>query len=201
MRSGQSDGGKVEARLRMNAQPTILDKLRGGDRRSIGRSNEVVTIVRRQPMLFSDLIEGLRHPDELVRMRAADVVEKLTVKNPEWLWPFRVQLIKLAAGAEQPELRWHLAQVLPRLELSRRDCMIVAAVFRCYLRGRSRIVKTFAMQGLADLTKQDPSLMNSIRPILTSLTRTGSAAMKSRGRKLLAQLRAQRVSSSPETST
>lgn len=201
MRSGQSDGGKVEARLRMNAQPTILDKLRGGDRRSIGRSNEVVTILRRQPMLFSDLIEGLRHPDELVRMRAADVVEKLTVKNPEWLRPFRVQLIKLAAGAEQPELRWHLAQVLPRLELSRRDCMIVAAVFRCYLRDRSRIVKTFAMQGLADLTKQDPSLMNSIRPILTSLTRTGSAAMKSRGRKLLAQLRAQWVSSSPETST
>lgn len=185
----------------MNAQPTILDKLRGGDRRSIGRSNEVVTIVRRQPMLFPDLIEGLRHPDELVRMRAADVVGKLTVKNPEWLRPFRVQLIKLAAGAEQPELRWHLAQVLPRLELSRRDCMIVTAVFRRYLRDRSRIVKTFAMQGLADLTKQDPSLTNSIRPILSSLTKTGSAAMKSRGRKLLAQLRGRRVSSSPEAST
>jgi hypothetical protein len=78
--------------------------------------------------------------------------------------------------------------------------MIVAAVFRRYLRDRSRIVKTFAMQALADLTKQDPSLTNSIRPILSSLTKTGSAAMKSRGRKLLVQLRAQRVSSSPEAS-
>lgn len=179
----------------------IADALKGGDRRSIGRSNQVVVLVRRIPTLFPALMDCLYHEDELVRMRAADVVEKLTVKNPEWLRPFRVQLIKLAAGAEQPELRWHLAQVLPRLELSRRDCMIVTSVFRRYLRDRSRIVKTFAMQGLADLTKQDPSLTNSIRPILSSLTKTGSAAMKSRGRKLLAQLRAQRVSSSPETST
>ncbi len=201
MRSGQSDGGKVEARSRMNVQRTILDKLRGGDRRSIGRSNEVVTIVRRQPTRFPDLMEGLRHADELVRMRAADAVEKLTVKNPEWLRPFRVQLIKLAASAEQPELRWHLAQVLPRLELSRRDCVIVAAVLRRYLRDHSRIVKTFAMQGLADLTRQDPSLKSSIRPLLSSLTKTGGAAMKSRGRKLLAQLRAESVPSHPEVST
>lgn len=79
--------------------------------------------------------------------------------------------------------------------------MIVAGVLRRYLRDQSRIVKTCAMQGLADLTKQDPTLRNSIRPLLSSLARTGSAAMKSRGRKLLAQLRAERVPSSPEAST
>lgn len=179
----------------------IVCALKGGDRRSIGRSNRVVALVRRTPTLFPALMDCMHHEDELVRRRAADVVEKLTVKNPQWLQPFRIQLIKLAAAAEQPELRWHLAQVLPRLELSRRDCMIVAGVLRRYLRDQSRIVKTCAMQGLADLTKQDPTLRNSIRPLLSSLARTGSAAMKSRGRKLLAQLRAERVPSSPEAST
>lgn len=168
----------------------VLRMLGGGDRRSIGRSNQVTAIIRRQPALFSALIDGMHHPDELVRMRAADAVEKLTVTNPEWLQPFKAQLIKLAARATQQELRWHLAQVLPRLELSRRDCEIVVEVCRRYLQDKSRIVKTFAMQGLADLTKQDPRLTNSIRPLISSLTRTGSPSMKSRGRKLLLQLRA-----------
>jgi hypothetical protein len=192
-RSKKQNHGKVC--LFMNVQRTILDELRGGDRRSIGRSNEVVEIVRRQPTLFLNLMEGLHHEDKLVRMRAADAVEKLTVTNPEWLRPFRVQLITLAAGAKQPELRWHLAQVLPRLELSKRDLVIVAAVLRRSLRDPSRIVKTFAMQALADLTKQDPTLRNSIRSLLLSLTKTGSASVKSRGRKLLTELRAESVPS------
>ena len=168
----------------------VLHALKGGDRRSIGRSNQVVALVRRDPALFPGLIDGLHHEDELVRMRAADAVEKLTVTNPEWLQPFKVQLIKLAARVKQQELRWHLAQILPRLELSKRDRVIVAAVFRRYLKNHSRIVKTFAMQGLTDLTKQDPELANSVRPLISSLTRRGSPSMKSRGRKLLLQLRA-----------
>ena len=97
-------------------EQTILDELKGGDRRSIGRSNHVVAQVRHCPLLLPVLIQGMQHPDELVRMRAADAAEKLTVTNPEWLQPFRVQLIQLAAGATQQELKWHLAQILPRLE-------------------------------------------------------------------------------------
>jgi hypothetical protein len=166
----------------------VLHQLRGGDRRSIGRSDRVVALIRRQPILFPALIDGMHQADELVRMRAADAAEKLTVTNPEWLQPFKIQLIKLAARATQQELRWHLAQMLPRLELSEEDRKLVAATLRGYLQDRSRIVKTFAMQGLADLAKQDPRLTNSIRPLISSLTRTGSPSMKSRGRKLLLQL-------------
>jgi hypothetical protein len=172
----------------VSTQLTILDKLRGGARRSVGRSNQVVKTIRQQPALFPTLIDGMHHEDELIRMRAADALEKLTVTNPEWLRPFRVQLIKLAARATQQELRWHLAQVLPRLELSRRDRVIVEAVFRRYLHDKSRIVKTFAMQGLVDLAAEDPRLRNSIRPLISSLARTGSPSMRSRGRKLLQQL-------------
>ena len=166
----------------------ILDKLKGGDRRSIGRSNQVVAIVRRQPALFPALIDGMHHENELVCMRAADVAEKLTVANPKWLQPFKVQLMQLAARATQQELRWHLAQMLPRLELSRRDRVIIEVIFRRYLNDRSRIVKTFAMQGLADLAMQNPQLRASTRRLISSLMRTGSPAMRSRGRKLLVQL-------------
>jgi len=174
----------------VSTQLTILDKLRGGDRRSVGRSNQVVETIRRQPALFPALIDGMHHDDEVVRMRAADALEKLTVTNPEWLRPFKVQLIQLAARATQQELRWHLAQVLPRLELSRRDLVVVVAVFRHYLQDHSRIVKTFAMQGLTDLAIQEHRLRAPVRRLISSLTRTGSPSMKSRGRKLLSRLNA-----------
>ena len=166
----------------------ILNMLNGGDRRSIGRSDQVVAIVRRHPSLFPVLVDGMHHADELVRMRAADAAEKLTVTNPQWLQPFKRRLMSLAAQAQQQELRWHLAQMLPRLELSEGDRKIVAATLRGYLEDQSRIVKTFAMQGLADLAKQDPKLKQSIQPLIAFLTRTGSPSMKSRGRKLLLQL-------------
>ena len=173
---------------------TILDELRGGDRRSIGRSNHVVAQVRRCPLLLPVLIDGMHHPDELVRMRAADAAEKLTVTNPKWFRPFRVQLIKLAAGATQQELRWHLAQILPRLELSRRDRVIVEAIFRRYLKDHSRIVKTCAMQGLSDLALLDPRLLVPVRRLISSLMKTGSPSMQSRGRRLLRQLTASTLS-------
>ena len=172
----------------MNTQLAILDKLRGGDRRSVGRSKQVVKTIRRQSALFPALIDGMHHDDEVVRMRAADALEKLTVMNPEWLQPFKAQLIKLAARATQQELRWHVAQVLPRLELSRRDCVIVVAVFRRYLQDQSRIVKTFAMQGLTGLAMQEHRLRAPARRLISSLTRTGSPSMKTQGRNLLFQL-------------
>ncbi len=167
---------------------TILDELKGGDRRSIGRSNHVVVRLRHCPLLFPVLIDGMHHPDELVRMRAADAAEKLTVDHPQWLQPFKRRLMKAAVSTTQQELRWHLAQMLPRLELSRKERAAAVTILRGHLGDKSRIVRTCAMQGLVDLALQDSRLLNPIRQLIASLIRTGSPAMKSRGRLLLSRL-------------
>ncbi|HMS85666.1 MAG TPA: hypothetical protein PKD12_18645 [Nitrospira sp.] len=166
----------------------IVHALEGGDRRSMGRVNQVVAHVRGTPTRFSTLIDCMNHEDEFVRMRAADAAEKLTVANSQWLQPFRRQLIGLAAQAEQKELRWHLAQMLPRLDLSGQDRQMAVTILRRYLGDHRCIVRTCAMQGLADFAQQDTRLTKSIRPILSRLIRTESASIKSRGCKLLAQL-------------
>lgn len=54
----------------------ILKKLSGGGRGSIGRSNEVVTEVLARPANFRHVFAGLTSDDAVVRMRAADAVEK-----------------------------------------------------------------------------------------------------------------------------
>ncbi|MFN0299988.1 MAG: hypothetical protein ACKVQU_06500 [Burkholderiales bacterium] len=64
----------------------------------------------------------------------------------------------------------------------------VIDILNGYLTDRSSIVKTFAMQALADIALQDAELRGPIVEQLPELTRSGSPAMKSRGRKLLASL-------------
>jgi hypothetical protein len=168
---------------------SILEKLAGGDRRSIGRSNEVVADVLADPSLFGALFDGMVSDDPLVRMRAADAVEKITASHPEYLVPHKKRLIQKVARIDQQEVRWHVCQLVPRLTLTRAERRAVANILTGYLNDASRIVKTFAMQALADLAHQDAGLRAPIIARLEELTRTGSPAMKSRGRKLLAQLR------------
>jgi hypothetical protein len=65
----------------------ILALLEGGDRRTIGRSNQVAELVSADPMLFPALIAGLSSADPLVCMRAADAAEKVTQTHPDLLQP------------------------------------------------------------------------------------------------------------------
>ena len=167
---------------------TILQRLQGRDRRSIGKSNQVVGAVLAQPDLFGALFEGMLNYDPVVRMRAADAVEKITARHPEYLWPFKRRLIHEVAHVNQQEVRWHVAQMFSRVDLTPKERRAVFTILLGYLDDRSRIVKTFSMQALADLAMHDSNLRHTVVPLLKSLVRTGSPAMKTRGRKLLAML-------------
>ena len=166
----------------------IADLLRGGDRRSIGKSDEVAKLVLSEPRRFSELFQCLWHEDPVVRMRAADAAEKVSVTRPELLKPYKRDLLGLLVEAEQIELRWHLALMVPRLELNRSERERAASALQHYLDDRSSIVKTFALQGLADLARKDSSLLELARRTIEERLRTGTAAMKARARKLLKEL-------------
>lgn len=167
----------------------VLDKLAGRDRRSIGRVNEVVEDVLCDPSLFEVVFNGMLGDDPIVRMRCADAVEKITSGHPEYLQPFKARLIHQVAQSEQQEVRWHVAQMIPRLDLSAEELEAVVVVLLDYLNDRSKIVKTFSMQALADLAERNTHLREPVICLLEELTETGSPAMRSRGRKLLKKLR------------
>jgi hypothetical protein len=166
----------------------FLVALRGGDRRSIGRSDEVAAKVGKDPRLFPELIAGLWSKDSLVRMRAADAVEKVTRKHVELLQPYKKELLALMAESQEQELRWHLAAMVPRLNLNSTERHSVLTSLYCYLGDRSSIVKTFALQGLAELVQSQPRLRSQVIKILLEATHNGTPAMKARSRRLLAQL-------------
>jgi HEAT repeat protein len=166
----------------------ILQLLRGGDRRAIGRADQVAAAVTRNPKLFPDLIAGLWSEDRLVRMRAADAAEKVTRNNRELLRFYKKELLGLMAETEEQELRWHLAVMVPRLALNGKERKLAISLLNGYLEDRSSIVRTFALQGLADLAEGDSKIRPGAIEILREATRSGTAAMKARGRKLLIRL-------------
>ena len=181
------DGRPIPSNPEMRSH-AIAAMLKGADRRSIGRSNEVKKLVLRQPGRFAELFKCLWDEDPVVRMRAADAAEKISVTLPELLESHKQELLGLLDEAEQTELRWHLALMVPRLTLSGPERYCAAAALRRYLEDRSSIVKTFALQGLADLANQDASLREPVRRTLEESLRAGTAAMKARARKLLKAL-------------
>lgn len=167
----------------------ILALLEGGDRRTIGRSDQVAAMVSRNPGLFPDLIAGLWSEDPLVRMRAADAAEKVTRSKHQLLQPFKKELLGLMVEATEQELRWHLAAIVPRLVLSAAQRQQAISALTRYLEDRSSIVRTFALQALADLAQDDPSLRPRVLGLLHESVRNGTPAMKARSRKLLLHLK------------
>ncbi len=166
----------------------ILQKLGGGDRRSIGKSAEAVRDIARTPELFADLFTGLFDADPVIRMRAADAVEKSTRQRPDLLRPWKRALLEQISTSQDKEVRWHIAQMMPRLNLTRLEQEKAVRILMGYLADQSSIVRTFSMQALADLAERDARLRSEVVPLIERLMQSGTPAMRSRGRKLLKQL-------------
>lgn len=105
-----------------------------------------------EPALFEVVFSAMLGADPIIRMRASDVVEKITAKHPEFLRPYKTMLIEQVTRIEQKVVRWHVAQMLPRLELDEREREQVIRILLEYLNDSSSIVKTFAMQSLTELS-------------------------------------------------
>jgi hypothetical protein len=111
-------------------------------------------------------------------MRASDATEKISREQATLLQPYKAALPGLLREATQQEVRWHLAVMIPRLRLTSAECRHAAQLLWSFLEDRSSIVKTFAMQGLWDLTRQDTSVRPMVLDLIRSLTRTGTPAMQ-----------------------
>ncbi len=154
----------------------------------MGNVSEVVRTVLQHPEITSSLVECVFDDDAGVRMRAADALEKVSRERSEHLQPYATVLLGLFEETKQQELRWHLAVLLPRLCLNSAERRRTAQALQLCMDAQSSIVKTFALQGLTDLTVQELSLVPLTLDLLMSAERTGTPAMKARSRKLIRAL-------------
>ena len=171
---------------------SILEKLKGGDLRSVGKANEVLKSVLKNPILFKKIFQGISDTDPLIKMRAADVAEKISRQHPEYLQPFKTQLINDVVKITQQEVRWHAAQMFSYLSLTPKERSRVAKVLFSWLeKEKSNIVKVMALQTLTDFAKQDNNIKSKVMPLLHKLFLSGSPSLKNRSKRLLKEFVAQ----------
>ena len=167
----------------------LLQSLSGGDRRSIGHVGRAVQAVLAHPQSLAVLFEGVESPDPVLRMRCADAIEKVTARQPHLLTPFKDVLLNRLAAVEQPDVRWHVAPLLARLPLTAAEEDAVVGLLLGYTQDRSSIVKTLAMQALADMALRSRRFLPEVARHIAELSVTGTPAMQARGRKLQKILR------------
>jgi len=151
-------------------------------------------LVHTQPERVAELVQLLWDADAVVRMRSADALEKLSRDGAGWLEPHKADLLGLMIETRQQEVRWHLAAIVARLELTVEECRRAVEILEKYLEDRSSIVKAFAMQGLWDLAQLDLGLRTRVVDLIQEITFGNTTefavtpAMRARGRRLLKDL-------------
>lgn len=167
----------------------ILEKLKGGDLRSIGKADEVVEDILNKPSLFKDVFEGMLSDDPIIRMRSADAIEKVSQKHPEYLQPFKSRLINEVSKIDQQEVRWHVAQMFSYIKINKKERDKIIDILLFFIEDeKSNIVKTFSMQTLADFAARDKQIKSKILKIIKKMMKAGSPAIRSRGKKIIEKL-------------
>lgn len=164
---------------------TILDKLRGGDLRSVGKADEVAAAIHNALDLFDTVFNGLYEDDPVVRMRSADVLEKVTRTRPQLLYGLAETILGEISRIDQQEVCWHVAQIIPRLDLRAQKPEDVVTILERYLGHKSKIVIVSAMEALAQLAERKYLEKGFVTGLIEEQMEGGSPAVRARGRKLL----------------
>ena len=163
----------------------IRNALTGGDLRSIGRSNEIVSLIKNQKE-FDTLFELLFTSDRILVMRAADVIEKVTQTHKEFLAPHKEDIINLCKIAVDKELKWHLALLVPRLILHSSELNQVWQMLSDWAMNKkeSKIVRVNSIQGLFELLQIKKELTTEFSQILNQIEMEKIPSLTARIKKL-----------------
>lgn len=166
----------------------IREMLVPGRRLDVGRAWEVVELIEGRPGKLAQLVECLWDENPGVCSRAADVLERVTRDRPQQAQRWKDELLGLMSETTEKKVRWNLALVVPRLKLTVAECRRAAEAMQSYLDDPSSIVKTAALHGMTDLTRQEPESLPEIVDLLRVAGRSGTPAMRARSRILLKAL-------------
>lgn len=162
---------------------------------------KLTAILQQQNFALRDLISITFHPDRNIAFRAAWILENLFLKNPEAYLVDLDYLVSRIKDAEYPSCKRHYAKIMmhitaPKAPASIREKLdeidlapIVEQFFDWLIDPKILIaVKVFAAQALFNMRRRYPWIKEELAEQLKFLMRDGTAAIQSRGKKLLSQL-------------
>ena len=163
----------------------FLEKLSGGDLRSIGNVDFIVDEIQSQND-FDELFACLSSDDRLIVMRTADAVEKITIKHIDYLGSHKEEVLAFCKHADSIEFKWHLALLLPRLSLSENEYACVFHTLSSWLLDskESKIVRVNSMQALYEFSKQDLIAKEKLDNMMNEVEKENLPSLLARIRKI-----------------
>jgi hypothetical protein len=161
------------------------DLLEGGDLRSLGQANKVISLINNQES-FDELFKHLFHNDRKVVMRTADAIEKITLNNPGYLKQHKGDILNLCDTAKNIELKWHLALLVPRVSLTKKEFGKVWHLLTTWATDKkeSKIVRVNSMQGLSNLLTERMELKPDFDLTIMKIEKENIPSINARIKKL-----------------
>lgn len=161
--------------------------LAGGDPRSLRNAATVIDAASHQPERLAELVQCVFSPDEVVRMRASDALEKVCRAHPGLLRPFVPRLLGEMSRIEQASVQWHLAQILTEVELDEAEQAAAISILEHNLdTSGDWIVTNLTLQALATFARTSPAARARLIERLHHYQDSPYKSVSSRARKLLA---------------
>lgn len=163
--------------------------LSGGDRRSLGRSASLFRRLK-SPADLDKLFRLIYSSDRTVAMRAIDSLEKLTRHDTRAIQTRGAELMNLARNTENIEIKWHIAQMLPRIKWTNAQFRSVFALLNYWLSNpnESKIVRANALEAMYNMCRQttDKRMKVIFRRATNGALRSQIPSLSARAKKLLA---------------
>ena len=159
--------------------------LNGGDLRSISGSNEVVMLIHNQED-FDILFSYLYSSNRLIVMRAADSIEKISRQHSIFLDKYKTNLLELITNAADKELKWHLAQIVSKLNLNGNERNKIFEILKKWTQDKneSKIVRVNSIQTLSEISCNSELLSKSLDKILNTIEKENISSINARIKKL-----------------
>lgn len=159
----------------------------GGKSNSLGRADEVINHVLKDPSRLNELYRCLFEDDAWLRMRAVDSLEKICRIHPEWLEPYVDRFSSELTASTQPSIQWHLAQMYREIKLSDAQKRFAIDWLKGLLSSTEVdwIVSANAMDTLAQFTKDGSVPKSELVQLLKIQQQHKSKAVVKRATKLL----------------
>lgn len=154
-----------------------------------GNSADVAAEVLSRPERFDDLFECLLSSAVGVAKRAAQALEIVSRQRPDLFQEYKEVLFH-ELERQHWFVQYRLCLILPRLRLNAYDIERAAELFQTLLEGSQNALCVNALDGLTELALLDPTRKEETLWLIEAKMRHGTPAMKARGRRLLARLRA-----------
>jgi len=140
---------------------------------------------------FTMLMDIFLHDEYRVVQRASWIIMYTAADHPEWIKPWIKKMLEYSGKPVHDAVKRNILRILQDVEIPKPFQGMAATVCFNFLLSQNEpvAVKVFSMSVLANLAKYEPELKQEIILIIEEQIEWGKPAFRSRGKKILRQLR------------